>query len=99
MNPFQPNPNATATITVTGTSAATAIPRPDCETAELQNNGSVPVFIEFGGSGTPAAVVATSYPILAGQAKVVRVPRGSTHINCISGTTGQTLYVTSGNGN
>jgi hypothetical protein len=64
---------------------------------ELQNAGSVPVFVAFGSSGVTTSVAA-GYPVLAGQSKVVSIPPNASHIATISGTASQTLYITQGEG-
>lgn len=89
------------TVTVGVASAATALNNSSSvirHSLEVQNAGTAVVFIEFGfGSGVTAAV-ATSYPILPSQRKVITIPNGVTHIGTISGSAAQTLYLTVGQG-
>lgn len=65
---------------------------------ELQNGGSANVFLETGSSLATAAV-ATGYPVLPSQAKVITVGPRITHVACISASGTQTVYVTVGSGN
>jgi hypothetical protein len=93
--------SGTATISVTGSSAATALPRADSlrNQVELQNNGSVVVFVRFCPTSTCTAVVATDYPILPSQSKVVSINPGSQFIATIGASAGPTtLYVSVGIG-
>lgn len=91
------------TITAGVASAATALPlggpaNTGTLQVELQNNGTAVIFVEFCNSATCAAAVATGYPILVGQSKVVSVNPDTTYVATISGTAAQTLYVTIGTG-
>lgn len=92
-----PDATGTKTISVTASSAATALTRPGNTRLMLFNAGPYTVFVEFG-TGSTTAAVATGYPIGAGQKEILRVADGTTHIACISGTAGSTLYVTTGQG-
>lgn len=65
---------------------------------EVQNAGSVPVFVETG-SSLVASAVASGYAVMAGQSKVITVGPRITHVACISGSAAQTVYVTVGTGN
>ena len=99
-NPFHPS-NPTSTINVTNSSVATALVGSTSNmraTVELQNAGSADVFVDFGPANTVTTAVASGYPIMAGQSKLVTIPAGTAYIACISGTSGQTLYVTVGSG-
>jgi hypothetical protein len=99
LNPFHAS-NPSSTITVGTSSAATALVGSAGTmrmVVELQNAGSAVVFVDFGPS-TVATAVATGYPILPGQSKLVTINAGATHIATISGTASQTLYVTVGMG-
>lgn len=94
-------PDGTVTISVTGSSAATALPRPDADKrqVEIQNNGTVVVFVKFCNSSTCTATTSANYPILPSQSKVVTIPPDSTHIGAIGASAGPTtLYVTMGIG-
>jgi hypothetical protein len=94
---FQPSTLRTQTITV-GTSATnTALTTPLCDFYEFNNDGTAAVFVEWSTAGSVVtATTTTSYPILAGQCKMVPRPANFTHLNNISGTASQTLYVTPG---
>lgn len=98
--PITPVAAGTTTITAGVASAAAALPATIQfqHQVELQNNGTAVIFVEFCNSSTCAAAVATGYPILVGQSKVVTVPGDTTTIATISGTASQTLYVTIGTG-
>lgn len=99
--PIQVPPANSITITAGTSSAATALPPSGVGSqrqVELQNAGSAVIFVEFCPSSTCTAAVATGYPILVGQSKVVTIKSEATHIATISGTASQTLYVTAGIG-
>lgn len=99
--PIQPLPQGTVTISCTGSSAATALARPDQynrRQVEISNGGTVTIFVEFGNSNAATAVLASGYPVLAGQTKVVSVPNTTTHIACIATSGTQTVYATAGIG-
>lgn len=104
--PIIPQDGGTLPITVGTSSARILLPVNVGPHLELENHGSVAVFIRFGGSsvaattGTPSATAPTpgSYVIGAGVCKVITIPPGATHMAHISGTAGQTLYVTPGTG-
>ena len=99
---FLPSDQATITVSVTGASQTVAIPAPGAF-LEVNNSGSVIVFMELGAANQVAAV-ATGYPILPGQCKVVRRDIGEdgttdTHIALIGQAAGPTaVFVTAGNG-
>lgn len=104
VQPIEPVFQGSATIVCGVASSATAIPSFSSGTRtivqlEIQNAGTVPVFTEVGSSSGVAAAVASGYPTLPGQSKVITIGRGATHIACISGTAAQTVYVTVGTGN
>lgn len=94
---FKPTYQGTVTITVTGSSAATALTHPGRSRAVVYNAGSADVFVEFGASDV-AAAVASGYPIGPGMKETIAIDPANTHIAAISGTTGQTLYVSVGAG-
>lgn len=98
--PFAPTATGTKTVAVSNVSAATALFAPPFNSQyqiELQNAGSVTVFVEFGTSGATAAV-ATGYPILAGQSKLVTVNATVTYVAALTASSTSTLYVTIGQG-
>ena len=105
---FYPLQHLSQTINVTLTTAATALtPISGVTTAlnvtyEIQNNGTVPVFMAIGTSAITTSVAA-GYPILPGQSKVIDTLNNvdantAPHIAFISGTTGQTVFITPGYG-
>jgi hypothetical protein len=100
LQPITPVFQGSKTISCTSASAATALPTTIAQQAqiELQNAGTAVIFVETGDS-TAAAAVATGYPILVGQSKVISVSPGITHIACIVSASTHTLYVTIGRGN
>jgi hypothetical protein len=100
VQPMTPVFQGSKTISCTSVSAATALPTTIAQQAqiELQNAGSAAIFVETGDS-TAAAAVATGYPILAGQSKVITVSSTITHVACIVSASTHTLYVTIGRGN
>lgn len=99
VQPITPVAAGSKTISCTSSSAATILPSVAFQNQlELQNAGSVPIFVEVGLS-TVTAAVATGYPVLPGQSKVISVSNTITHIACIVAVTTTTLYVTVGTGN
>jgi len=106
---FYPLNNLSQTVSVTGSSAATALSTISGQATgganvsyEVQNAGSVTVFMAWG-AATITTATTTGYPILAGQSKVIDIPNQNTeskvtHFAFISGTTGQTVYITPGYG-
>jgi len=75
------------------------------EYIEVQNAGAVTVFLETGpGTNVPTtcavvAAVASSYPILAGQSKIIKRAPGDTNFSVIGAAAGPTtLFMTLGNG-
>lgn len=104
VQPINPVFNGTATISCAATSSATSVAAlvsafGQQVQLELQNAGTVAVFLEVGSIAGVAATVATGYPVLAGMSKVISVGRGVTHVACISASGTQTVYVTVGVGN
>jgi hypothetical protein len=100
MDPIQIVPQGTITISATGASAATALPIAGgggVRQLEISNAGTVAVFVETGDS-TVAATVATGYPILPGQCKVITIKPTATYVGVISGSGTQTVYVSVGVG-
>jgi hypothetical protein len=94
--PLAPGVAASVTITVTDSSVATALVGSGKQVM-LFNGGSAHVFINFGAS-TQTAAVATGCVIPVGAILTLTRRQADTHIACISGTTGQTLYVITGEG-
>lgn len=106
---FYPLNNLSQTITVTGSSVATALTEVSNQvpggmnvTYEVQNAGSATIFLAWGAS-TISTATTTGYPVLAGQSKVIDIPNNVasskvTHFAFISGTTGQTVFITPGYG-
>ena len=88
-------PGATATINATTTSASASV-NANVTTLEVQNAGSAAAFIRVG-TGAQTAV-ATDYPILAGQSKLITKAIGADTVAAITGTGTTTIYVTSGEG-
>lgn len=98
-DPITPATAGTKTISCTSSSAATqlAVTGDAQRNLEVQNVGTSTIFVEVGIS-TASAAVATGYPILAGQSKVITAAGSATHIACITASATVTLYVTSGTG-
>lgn len=88
-------PYSTATLPVTSTSGAATIPK-NARVLELQNEGTVTVFVKWAES---AAVATTSdYPVLPGQAKTITVGPGAGSVAAITASGTATLYVSAGEG-
>lgn len=99
-DPIQIAAGANLTISVTSSSATVTLPTAGLESArqvELQNVGSAAIFVEFCPTSTCTAAIATSYPILAGQSKIVTIKGNTTNIATIA-VAAQTLYVSVGVG-
>lgn len=94
---FVPAPGKTVTIVV-GVGAVTANLPAGGSSLELQNTGTVPVFVELFGDTPLAATVAASYPILPGQSKILDRKQGDVFISTISTVAAQNLFVTAGIG-
>lgn len=98
--PFAPIAAGSNTITCTSSSAATAlgvaVPANQSQ-LELQNAGTVDIYVEVGTSGAVAAV-ATGYPVRPGHTKLISVNSTVTHVACIVTSGTATLYVSVGNG-
>lgn len=95
--PFTPASAGTVSRTVTGTSASVALAFPSSQQVMVTSPaGNTIAFIEFGTSGV-AAVAATGTPIQPGSIMVFTVSASTTHVAAI-GTSGTTLYFTSGMG-
>ena len=66
-------------------------------------DGTVPVFVAFGGASVDAAVpadngMANGMPIAPGRETGVTVPGGATHVSVITATGTATVYLTAGAG-
>lgn len=98
--PITPATAGSKTISCTSSSAATALPTAavGMTQLELQNAGTVYIFVEVGTS-TVSAAVATGYPVGPSQDKVITIPPTTTHVACIVSATTTTLYATIGQGN
>lgn len=92
--PFVPSGTASVAVTVASGSVALAGAG---NSVELQNDGTVTVFVKLGGSAVTAAV--TDYPILAGASKIIgRDPGQQTYVAAITASGTATLYATAGEG-
>lgn len=98
--PIAPVIAGSKTISCTAAGVSTALPTTIAQqkNLELQNAGNVVIFVETGDS-TVTAAVATGYPVMPGQSKVISVASTITHVACIVAVTTTTLYVTVGSGN
>lgn len=90
---------ATVNLAVLTTSATVAVSPPGIgnRTVRLMNSGTNPVFVNFGPAGT-VATVANSMPLLPNSVEVFYFHNDWTIVAAISGATGNTLYVTMGEG-
>jgi hypothetical protein len=98
--PFAPVSQGTKTLSCTNASAATALAvtlTSNQTQLEIQNRGTVDVYVEAGVS-TVTAAVATGYPVPPGQSKLITVSSSVTHVACIAGSATNTVYVTVGFG-
>lgn len=94
LNPF--TPNSTVSRAVTGASANVALPSTQGNQIMVTSaSGNSIAFIKFGSSSVTAAL--TDTPILPGTVQVFTVQDSMTTVAAI-GTTGTTLYFTSGDG-
>ena len=98
--PFAPFAGVANTVNaaVTGTTAALALTASSSVSCSVRiaNIGTQTIFIALGDS-TVTAVVATSMPVLANTVEVFD-KGAATHVAHIAGTTGSTLYATTGMG-
>ena len=92
--PFAPG----ATISLTSGVASTNLALGGAgQSVEIQNAGSVVVFVRLAAVGSAATV--TDYPVLPGQAKVIgRDPQNQTHFHAITASGTALVYATSGEG-
>lgn len=94
MNPFTAGP--TVSRTVTGTTAQVALGKPTNQVRVVSASGGTIAFIKFGSDSTVTASV-TDLPILPGAIEVFSIATTQTNVAAI-GTSGTTLYFTSGEG-
>jgi hypothetical protein len=97
---FNPNSGATVSLAVLTTSAAVpAIANQTLANFRLANVGSNTVFLAFApqGAAAPVATTATGMPMIGNSEEVFTLPPG-TQIAAIAAATGNTLYVTAGEG-
>jgi hypothetical protein len=93
-SPF--TPAATVSIAA-GTTTANVALTGNGQQLELNNTGSVTVFVKLGGASVEAAV--TDYPVLAGQCKLItRNPDSDLRLAAITAASTATLYITVGRG-
>ena len=91
-------PGATITLSVTGSSGTGSIAS-NANSLEIQNAGSVIVFVRVGASASVGSAVITDYPILPGMSKIITKAYGADTIAAIGASAGPTtVYVTSGEG-
>jgi hypothetical protein len=97
--PFSPTTAGTITHTCTNSTARLAVAAAISGQTQLevQNVSTVTIFVEPG-DVTVTAAVATGYPVLAGQSKLITVTSNVTHVACIAASGSNTLYVTVGRG-
>lgn len=102
--PFTPQASGTVNLSVTGTTGNVALPRTGA--SGLYNGAQIMVtsapagtiaFIKFGTSSSVTAVAATDTPILPGSIMVFTIASDTTYVAAI-GTSGTTLYFSSGQG-
>lgn len=88
-------PVSTVTLTAGSVSSAATIPA-SCPTLEVQNEGTVTVFLAWAVSG--AVATTAGYPIMPGQAKTITIESGHASVAAITAGGTATLYVTAGEG-
>lgn len=92
--PFAPGPTVTLSAGAASTNAALG---GTGQSVEVQNAGSVVVFVRLAAVGSPATTA--DYPVLAGQSKVIgRCPAVQTHVHVIAPSGTATVYATGGEG-
>lgn len=94
MNPFTAGP--TVSRTVTGSTAQVALGKPTNQVMVTSPSGGAIAFIKFGSDSTVTAAV-TDIPILPGTIQIFSIATTQTNVAAI-GTSGTTLYFTSGEG-
>lgn len=97
--PFTPMYQGTRNLTCGVASSRVALASTPTNQQQLvvRNAGTVVVFIEFGDS-TVASALATGYPVFPNQPEIFSPSPLATHAACISGTAGQTVYFSMGQG-
>lgn len=101
-SPFTPDYSFTTTVS-TG-AAATSLGSGAGSTVRVYNAGSAPVFLALGSSTVTAVTTASSalkncaFVPPTSTVLFSRDPTNQTHISLISGTSGQTVYVGTGEG-
>lgn len=90
----------TVNVTVGTASANVAVPAPNIgvRSVRLVNSGSNLIFVEFGRDNTIVATTTGSMPMLPNTERIFLLPNDVTYVAAISGTAGNTLYVTVGEG-
>lgn len=85
--------------TTTGNVAITSSGTPSPATSEVRfyNSGTVPVFVNFGGSGV-TATLAAGMPIAPGATEAFGMEASQTHVAAITASGTATLYITTGDG-
>lgn len=96
IRPFMVKGN-TVNTSVGLTSAAVAVTRPSVgiQSIRVVNSGSNIIYINIGTSAVTATTT-TSMPILAYSVETFMLPNDATHVACISASTGNTMFVTTG---
>jgi len=103
IRPFGPTPgSSTANIAVTASNQTISVPISGIgfQSIRAVNLGTRTIFIEFGkdNSTTPTAATSTSIPMLPNSAEVFILPPDCSTLAVISDGTGNTLYLTVGQG-
>jgi hypothetical protein len=101
--PFTPQWADTVSLSATAVSGRVALSGEQIDQVEISNDGPDAVFVTFGNSSIDATVpngaTGGSYPVLAGQSKMVSPAANSTHAAaiCASGKTA-TVWLSPGRG-
>jgi len=94
--------NSTVNLAVTGSSSSVTIQGVDGSSGpvlRIVNVGTNTVFIAWAGPGTAAtASLTTSMPMLPNSVETFTLPTNTTQLSAIAATTGNTLYITRGEG-
>lgn len=97
---FNPNSGTTVSLAVLTTSAAVPAPAvTNLANYRFTNIGANTIFLQFApaGAAAPVAVAATSMPMAPNSVEVFTLPP-NTQVAAIAAATGNTLYVTPGEG-
>jgi len=96
IRPFMIKGN-TVNTSVGVSSAAVAVTRPavGIQSIRIVNSGANIIYINIGGS-TITAATSTSMPILPYSVETFMLPNDATHVACIAATTGNTMFITTG---